>query len=194
MKHTSKRVLLHKLTALYDKMAQAFAAATPQGFTCAGCSTNCCVSHFQHHTYMEWLYLWQGMNALPEERRALYLERARENVRLSSESLARGEIPRVMCPVNDDGACGLYEHRLMICRLYGVPNMLLAHTGVKEFPGCPSCMDMLKDLPDHAVVDRTPLYRELAGLEMSLLGSRRGQLPKVDLTLAQMLVAGPPKV
>jgi hypothetical protein len=133
------------------------------------------------------------LNALPEAKRAEYLERARNNVVQTRETQSRGEVPRVMCPVNEDGRCGLYEHRLMICRMYGVPNLVVTHSGLKQFPGCPVCMDLLKGSVD-SVVDRTPLYRELAQLEMELLGSKRKLMPKVDMTLAEMMVAGPPRV
>lgn len=193
MKFTSKRTLSRRLAALYVKMAQAYSKAAPDTFTCADCEQNCCVSHFQHHTHVEWHYLWEGMNALPEEKRADYLSRARENVAQTRAALARGEVPKVMCPVNDDGKCGLYEHRMMICRLYGVPNMLLGRAGLMQFPGCPKCMELVEGL-EYARVDRTALYKELAQLEMEFLGSRRNQTPRVDMTLSEMLLAGPPKL
>lgn len=107
------------------------------------------------------------------------------------EAASRGETPRLMCPVNDDGLCGLYEHRLMICRLHGVPNVLLGSMGVREFPGCGPCQ-RLADGRELKAMDRTPLLRRLAGLEMELWGSKPGRPPKVDLTLAEMIVAGPP--
>jgi len=192
MRFVSKRTLVKRLAALYGKMAQAYAAAAPQGFTCQGCASNCCVSYFQHHTHIEWHYLWEGLNALPEERREAYVRRAHDYVELARQALAEGRTPDALCPVNDDGACGLYGHRLMICRLYGVPNVVLGRSGLREFPGCPRCMEAV-DKSAPAVVDRTPLYRELAQLEMEYLGSRRNQAPKVDMTLAEMIVAGPPR-
>lgn len=190
----SKRTVYRRLAALYDTMAAAYAKAAPAGFTCAGCARNCCTSYFQHHTYVEWLYAWEGLNALPEETRESYVARARENVRLCLEATARGETPKVMCPVNDEGRCGLYQHRLMICRMYGVPNMLMGRSGLQRFPGCPTAMDLLAGDANAPIVDRTPLYRELARLEMEFMGSRKSQLPKVDLTLSEMIVAGPPQV
>jgi hypothetical protein len=192
MKFVSKRTLTRRLAALYAKMGQAYATAAPEGFTCEGCQQNCCVSYFQHHTHIEWYYLWEGLNALSQEKRTEYVERSRENVDRTREALARGEIPRVMCPVNEDGKCGLYEHRMMICRMYGVPNILLSRAGLKQFPGCPKAMELVAGR-DYERVDRTPLYRELAQLEMEFLGSRRNQVPKVDMTLAEMILAGPPK-
>ncbi|MFZ5426832.1 MAG: hypothetical protein ACOZEN_07645 [Thermodesulfobacteriota bacterium] len=192
MKFVSKRVLSRKLAALYGKMAQSFAKAAPEGFTCDGCTQNCCVSYFQHHTHIEWHYLWEGLSALPEAKREEYVNRARDYVLKSSEALSRGEIPKEMCPVNEDGKCGLYEHRMMICRMYGVPNFLVGRSGLKQFPGCPVCMEMIGGREIDRV-DRTVLYRELAQLEMEFLGSRRNMAPKVDMTLAEMILAGPPK-
>lgn len=194
MKFIPKRTLFRKLAALYERMGQAFDQAAPQGFTCSGCLQNCCVSHFQHHTYIEWLYLWEGLNALAPDKRDTVVQRARDHVDACRQALARGQVPSVLCPLNEDGACGLYAHRMMICRLYGVPNLLVSPRGVQRFPGCPRCMDLLASSPDAPVLDRTVLYRELAGLELDLLHARRGQLPRVDLTLAEMIVAGPPKV
>ncbi|GFK93254.1 hypothetical protein NNJEOMEG_01085 [Fundidesulfovibrio magnetotacticus] len=192
MKHVSKRTLSRRLAALYGKMAQAYAQAAPQGFTCRDCASNCCVSYFQHHTHIEWHYLWEGLDALPAERREAYVERARDYVAKARQALDEGRTPDAMCPLNDEGGCGLYEHRMMICRLYGVPNVVLGRDGLRQFPGCPRCMD-LADPAKPPVVDRTPLYRELAQLEMEFLGSRRNQTPKVDMTLAEMILAGPPR-
>jgi len=101
-----------------------------------------------------------------------------------------------MCPVNDDGRCGLYRHRLMICRLHGVPNRLALPTGrVLSFPGCWKTQELtLAQGGAVPVMDRTPFYRELLALEAALVGPALGRLPKVDLTLAQMLMAGPPEL
>jgi hypothetical protein len=188
-----RRVVLKKLTDLYADMDAAYAAAAgAAGLDCAGCAENCCVSFFQHHTLVEWLYLHQGLAALPEARRAVYEARAHDVLAAAREALSRGETPRLMCPVNDDGRCGLYGHRLMICRLHGVPNVLLGPAGVREFPGCGPCQRLAAANPGIKAMDRTPLLKRLAALEMELWGSRPGRPPKVDLTLAEMIVAGPP--
>jgi hypothetical protein len=97
-----------------------------------------------------------------------------------------------MCPLNDDGLCGLYGHRLMICRLHGVPNVLIGSMGVREFPGCGPCQRLTAEGKGGKAMDRTPLLRRLAALEMELWGSRPGRPPKVDMTLAEMILAGPP--
>jgi len=112
-------------------------------------------------------------------------------VRETHEALARGERPAVMCPVNDDGLCGMYEHRLMICRLHGVPHLLAGRDGLPQaYPGCHRFPAGSAAAP----LDRTPLYRDLARIEMDLLGARLRSLPRVNLTLAEMMVQGPPRL
>nr|WP_209280184.1 hypothetical protein [Desulfobaculum xiamenense] len=169
------------------------------GFTCADCPQNCCTSYFQHHTYVEWAFLWKGMQELPEERRALYLERAHDYVRSMNESLAAGTRPDAMCPLNDDGLCGLYRHRLMICRLHGVVHTLVGRGPLgrpveQRYPGCWRFTEVTAEAQNLRPLDRTPLYRDLAALEMDFLGSRIHALPKVNLTLAEMLVQGSPNL
>ena len=192
----SRQTVFRKLAALYGRMQDAYShAANDLGLTCADCPRNCCYSHFQHHTYVEWAYLWQGMNQLPEAKRAKYLARAEDNVRQTNTALQSGLTPKVLCPLNDDGRCGLYAHRLMICRMFGVPNRLVMPGGRQlNFPGCWRTEELVQGRETMPVVDRTPLYRDLVGLEAALLGKRMGKLPKVDMTLSEMLVAGPPKL
>lgn len=191
--------VFRRLQALYGRMDQAYSQAS-QGleFTCKDCSDNCCTSFFQHHTYVEWAFLWKGVEALPATRRETYLARAAETVRLYREALERGERPRVMCPLNDEGLCGVYEHRLMICRLHGTANTLTLPDGRwNVYPGClryqTAAQELSKQTQPHGL-DRTQLYRDLAALEIDFLGGQRGRPAKVDLTLAEMLVYGPPKV
>lgn len=188
--------VFRRLEALYARMQREYdAVAAPLGFTCAGCPQNCCVSFFQHHTYVEWAFLWKGLEALPAPRREALLARARDYVDQARAALDRGETPSAMCPLNEEGRCGLYSHRLMICRLHGVAHVLAAPgRPVQSFPGCWRHQELARDAGHAPVMDRTPLYRELAALERDLLGPRAGRLPRVDLTLAEMLVQGPPGI
>ncbi|MBG0775055.1 MAG: hypothetical protein H0S85_01300 [Desulfovibrionaceae bacterium] len=177
------------MQAEYDRLA------APAGFTCADCGQNCCVSYFQHHTYVEWTYLWRGMAALDTARRERFLERAEDYVRRTSAMLRRGLRPQIMCPLNEDGLCGLYSHRLMICRMHGTAHRFVRPDGVAErFPGCYRFEDLTREAETPPVLDRTPLYRELAAIEMAFLGDRLRALPKVNLTLAEMLVQGIPRI
>ncbi len=192
-----------RLAELYADMERAYAqTAHASGLTCANCEDNCCRTHFQHHTHVEWAYLWKGMLALPEARRAEYLRRAHDVMAQCEAARAAGVVPRVMCPVNDDGLCGLYAHRLMICRMHGTRNVLLRPDGQRQvFRGCHRFCGLTDGQLDEVVptLDRTPFYRRLAELEMEHCAKGAGKggaprvAPRVSLTLAEMLVYGPPK-
>lgn len=184
-----------KLSALYAEMRDGYARhAQTLGLTCDGCSQNCCSSYFQHHTRIEWAYLLHGMTALPADQRQRYEARAREYVRGARAAVERGERPSLMCPLNDEGRCGLYSHRLMICRLHGVPNRLRYPDGrAIEFPGCFRSQELCATAGSFPVLDRTALYTRLMELEVAFVGPGRiRSVPRVDLTLAEMIVQGPP--
>lgn len=180
----------------YDQVAKALA------FSCDGCPDNCCDSWFQHHTFVEWAYLWLGFSELPPERRTEILERSQAHVTACAQALAKGERPQVMCPLNQGGRCTLYAHRLMVCRTHGVPAAMRRPDGQRlEFPGCFRCQDLVgRAFPEHerdgAIprVERTPLLRELALLENELMDGKRHLYPRLKLTIAQMLVQGPPQI
>ncbi len=187
-----------RLATLYDRMAKAYSETAAQaGLTCEGCRDNCCVSFFQHHTYIEWTYLWRGMRELPQETRTRFLSRAAEVVRGYQSALAMNVRPSIMCPLNDDGLCGLYQHRLMICRMHGTRNIMLLPNGERRvFSGCSRFVESVQPLAEDQipVLDRTELYRELVQLEMEFVGPNLRVLPRVNLTLAEMLVQGPPSL
>jgi len=167
-------------------------------FSCSGCPDNCCDSYFLHHTYAEWAYLWEGVRALAQEEQDALIERARQYLSDCEAAMAQDERPQVMCPVNHDGLCQLYKHRLLVCRTHGVPAKMTRPDGQSmQFPGCFRCQDIVeeKGLKDVLIpVERTPLLRRLAGLENNLLYMKRHLHPKVKLTIAEMLVKGPPKL
>lgn len=192
----TRQAVWRKLAALYGRMDEAYAATAKRlGLSCMGCPTNCCYSYFQHHTYVEWAYLWEGMRVLSEVRRERYLQRAREWVTQARITLDKGKRPHLMCPLNDDGLCGVYDYRLMICRLHGVPNEMIRPDGQRiAFPGCYKAQELTAAGADSTPLDRTPLYRDLAGLEQALLGQKIRTLPRVALTLAEMLILGPPEL
>jgi len=185
-----------ELSRLYSEMEAAYdRTAKKIGLTCTGCPDNCCTSYFQHHTYIEWAYLWKGMTSCPDEKRHEILTRAEAYVKEGQVLLAQGLKPRIMCPLNDNGLCQLYEFRLMICRMHGVPNSLVMPDGQRmAFPGCSRCQGLYSDLNQVPLLDRTGFYRDLASLEMAFTGGKIRVFPKVDLTLAEMLVRGPPDI
>jgi len=188
--------LFEKLSQLYSQMEEAYnRAAAKIGLSCLRCPDNCCTSYFHHHTYIEWAYVWEGMRSQSEENQREFINRAEAYVRQSQVLTAQGLKPNIMCPLNDQGLCQLYEYRLMICRLHGVPNRFIRPDGKEmNFPGCFRCQELCSHLEEVPVVDRTNLYRELASLEMALVGQRVKTLARVNLTLADMLVEGPPDI
>jgi hypothetical protein len=187
---------IEKITALYDRMAEAYArVARRLDFSCSGCPDNCCDSYFMHHTYLEWAYLWEGLRLLPQATVEGIEKRSAEYLAEVEVSLAEGRRPVLMCPLNESGLCRLYAHRLMICRMHGVPSSLTLPDGRRlSFPGCFRCQEILGKPEGLPTVDRTALYRELAALEAELLGPRKNLRPKVKMTIAQMIVQGPPQV
>ncbi len=179
--------LYSDMESAYDELAQSI------NFSCTGCPDNCCDSYFQHHTYAEWAYLWEGLQALSEEDRQFFIKQAEAYVAGSEQALAKDKRPAIMCPINKDGLCALYAHRMMICRLHGVPSSMRKPDGQKmEFPGCFRCQELLEGQEDINHLDRTKMYQQLLEIETKLLGVKRHILPKVNMTLAEMIVNGPP--
>jgi predicted metal-binding protein len=192
----SKGTIFRKLSYLYTQMEKAYNETARQiGLSCSDCSDNCCVSYFQHHTYVEWAYLWQGLQKLTTDQQETIIRKAENYVQQSRFMLAHGQHPQIMCPLNEKGLCTLYDYRLMICRLHGVPNTLrLPNGSSRDFPGCHLCQGLSQQFANPPTLDRTRFYKQLAELEMNFIGSKKGQLPKVDMTLAEMIAYGPPKL
>jgi hypothetical protein len=181
--------IYHKLQGEYERVAGEL------NFSCEGCPDNCCDSYFLHHTYAEWAYLWVGVKQLPEEKQQALVERAKEYLLECEKAERRGERPQVQCPLLDGGLCLLYKHRLLVCRTHGVPASMTRPDGKSmQFPGCFRCQEIVDARPNSQVphVERTPLLRRLAQLENNLFDGKRHLAPKVRMTLAEMLVKGPP--
>ena len=187
---------LEQLADLYNDMEAAYdKVANLLEFSCDGCPDNCCDSYFLHFTYIEWAYLMEGFAALPEARRKEYRRRAQDHIVAVERALTAGEEPQAMCPLNDDGRCGLYSHRLMLCRLHGVPGgFTMPSGGERRFPGCDRCQELTAELPHKTALDRTRFFRRMAALENEFIGRSRMSVPKVRMTIAEMLVRGKPRI
>ena len=179
---------------LYLDMESAYdRTAKELDFSCSGCPDNCCDSFFLHHTYTEWAYLWYGLKKLEDKQLKTIMEKASAYVIESEASLAKGERPIVMCPLNSEGRCTLYLYRMMICRLHGVPaTFTRPDTQKLHFPGCFRCQEHISTNKSPVPLDRTGFFQRLVNLEIELLGEKRQTAPRVKLTIAQMVVKGPP--
>ncbi len=178
-----------RLRRLYAVMDAAYEkAAAAHGFTCTGCEDSCCRTRFHHHTLAEYRFLRDGFERLSASRRGRILRRAEAAQVEAARADAAGVSPRSMCPLNEEGRCGLYANRPMICRLHGIPHALIPPGRPEQRgPGCAEFDRHCGRLPI-TVLDRTPLYAELARLEAELrqaLGVRR----RFKHTIAEMLLS-----
>lgn len=186
--------LFQQLDLLYSDMQNAYSETSGSaGLSCAECPQNCCHSYFRHHSFIEWAYLWRGLKDLPDERRNTLLERAKVYAAESELAQSNNTVPNSPCPILENGRCSLYSHRLMICRMHGTRNSLTMPDGkVQIFPGCFRYVEQTKDNPAPPTLDRTPFYSRLAALEMDFR-QRKTLSGRVNLTIADMLLMGPPK-
>ena len=188
-----------QLQDIYKKMEQDYDKVAQQlHFSCSGCPDNCCDSYFLHHTYAEWAYLWAGFSELAASKQEKLKQRSYEYIEQCKGAKKSGEQPQVMCPLNEEGLCQLYKFRLLVCRTHGVPATMTRPDGqTMRFPGCFRCQELVEKKYDNSNqaphVERTPLLRQLVLLESELLNNRRHLLPKVKMTIAEMLVKGPPR-
>ncbi len=184
------RPLLDQLKAIFDGMDAAYTAvADSYGFQCSGCTENCCLTRFYHHTLVEFAYLIEGMATLaPASRQSIITEARSVNDQIDTADRRNAPI-RIMCPLNQKGRCILYTFRPMICRLHGIPHELHRPDGqVVKNPGCDAFFDQCRQhgQSDYIRFDRTPFYRQMAMLE-NQVRAQIGYTAKIRLTVAQML-------
>jgi hypothetical protein len=185
------------LAELYRDMESAYDRVAEQlHHNCDGCPDNCCDSYFTHHTYIEWAYLWLGLAELNEERRQQVSVRAARCIDSYAQAREYGKRPQIMCPLNENGRCSLYRYRLMVCRTHGVPAVMTRPDGrVIRFPGCFRCQEQIETRPGQhplPLMERTLLLRRLVDLEQRFVGGRRTGAPRLAMTIAGMVVDGPP--
>ena len=156
----NKDELLNQIRELFAQMESEYeTVAGTYNFSCEGCRENCCTIGFQHHTMLEFELLKMGFESLSEEER----EEICEKSVMSLKEKDAGRNPK--CPLLLNDRCRLYEFRPMICRLHGLPHILL-NPAKGTFMG-DGCMPFQRKFqqPYEATIDRTPFYREFAALE-----------------------------
>ncbi len=175
--------LLHELMPFFERLGSIYSsidkkytkAADQYGFKCSGCDDNCCMTHFYHHTYIEYFYIIMGFKLLSRD--------LRKDILIHAEVVCKKSD---MCPLNIKDKCILYKQRPMICRMHGIPHELNkpgmpAHYG----EGCKLFMEQ-HGHKNYFSFDRTPFYFEMACLENELKDkiALKGKFKK---TVAQML-------
>ncbi len=159
---------LDALSSVYKDLDRAYEeVAGFYGLTCEGCEDNCCQSPFFINTLVEHLYLMEGLHRLTEAKKAEILQRANAYQSAYART-SRAEVNfRMFCPLNQDQKCLLYDHRPMMCRLYGVPGVMDSPKGGSvEFPGCSRFEGLGKEVSRR--LQRTEFYRRVSEIEAEL--------------------------
>ena len=184
-----------KLIAFFDRLQNIFAdmdrkyvsAAQFYGFQCRGCEDNCCRTRFYHHTYLEYRLVRSGFDKLDPPDRSAIRAKAEEVCRQTELADKKGLPLRLMCPLNNDGMCILYQYRPMICRLHGIPHELQKPgQPVIHGPGCGAYDEQCSDKP-YFKFDRTEFYFEMASLENEFKLAA-GLTGRIKLTVAEMVL------
>lgn len=143
----------------------------------AGCSA-CCRARLSI-TRVEEAFVRRGLATLEAERRA----------ELSARTF---EEDREMCPaLDDDGRCGIYPFRPLICRTYGIPLRRRRDVELLNPPVIDVC-DLnftdtpLKKLPAEDVYDQTSLEGTVEAIDRDFR-RERGILEDERVPIAQIL-------
>ena len=178
-----------RLKSIFADMDREYNRAVEHyGFDCNACEDICCQTRFYHHTYIEYLLIQEGLKTLSPEMQSEVASRAGEVVRQAAELDKEGKPVRLMCPLNSASLCVLYPFRPMICRLHGIPHEFQNGTGRRvQGPGCET-FDRRCSSIQYLKFDRTPFYREMAGLEKDFR-QKFGIQGKIRMTIAEMILA-----
>ncbi|MBF0318437.1 MAG: hypothetical protein HQL01_01355 [Nitrospirae bacterium] len=195
------------ITPYVDKLAGIFAASdalyrasqehypmvgtdgTKGPFSCTGCEDNCCTTVFYHYTLIEYFYLAEGLSQIEDmEIAGAIAERSQAYLGEIVKNPFKTDSMRIMCPLNFDGMCVVYQNRPLICRVHGVPSELRPPgKAVQHWDGCKRFVDLNGREGLSFVIDRTPFYSQIAALE----GQLRRELvffQKYRKTIAEMVL------
>jgi Fe-S-cluster containining protein len=165
-------------------------SADAYDFVCNGCEDNCCNTHFFHHTHIEFGYLVVGLRQLPAHQQNQIIETAHQICEKTQKLLALNQQVWLMCPLNEQGKCKLYNYRPMICRLHGIAHELkFPGKPVQYTPGCNAFSQHFKILNfnDYYTLDRTPHYSRMARLEQKFLAEYQIK-KRFKKTISEMLI------
>jgi Fe-S-cluster containining protein len=142
-----------------------------------GCPGNCCRIHLSLFP-VEAFSLAAAAAALPEEPRD----------RIRRRALRTGSFGP--CPLIEEGACRLYDARLVICRTHGLP-LATRYRGRRSEGCCALNFRLRQPFPEDAVIDLDPINRELREVNRRFVAEVSGRMPLPErFTLAQALLIG----
>ncbi|NOZ24665.1 MAG: hypothetical protein GXO94_01010, partial [Nitrospirae bacterium] len=177
-----------RLFSIYSEIDGAYRkSAEHYGFSCDGCEDNCCRTVFYHYTLVEYFGLLEGFDRLPAGIRDESMRKGRAYLEKLKENKDGEEGLDLMCPLNYDGLCRIYEYRPLICRIHGFPGRFDHPVkGDQRFTGCKvfneTCQEDWTQL-----IDRTPFYVRIADLE-GRLRRRMNYKERFRKTIAGMLI------
>ncbi len=177
-----------RLKELYEEMDAAYEAVSIQSnFNCIGCDgAKCCSVDLIIHTFVEMVYLKNGLLTLDENTSSRIQKRSTEIVTFKEIDPSGGDYRNSVCAANFDGKCAIYQYRPMICRLAGIPHFIHRPDLTKIYgPGCPRFENRFRSSNPLLQIDRTPFYRRMAELEMEII-KQQGKRTQ-SLTISEIL-------
>ncbi len=182
--------LIPRIRLLYQQIDSVYAAAAEKiGLSCEGCNgVICCSVDLTLHTFIEISYLRFGFRMLEPSLQSEILTKSRWIVDAKLEAPYGAGYRNAVCALNFAGACTLYEHRPMICRLAGIPHVFTRPDGSEaQSGGCKKFEETLRGQNSEAKIDRSAFYREMAAMEIEAVRARGRRTEK--LTIAEILVS-----
>jgi len=190
---------LDELTKIFISIDEEYKNAQElyDNFSCEGCEDNCCTTVFNHYTLIEDFIVSEGLGLLEPEQLEEAIKRAYAYCAEMSKNRGNIESLKIMCPLNFEGKCGIYENRPLICRIHGLPAKLNSPVkGAQSWQGCDRFQKMHPEIPEkvvrplrlkEVVIDRTKYYTQVASLE-GHLRKLFSYTQKHKKTIAEMVV------
>jgi Fe-S-cluster containining protein len=153
------RTLLSEVDQCCNRIGQRYA----EHIACTkACSGNCCRIHLSIFA-VEAFSLAGALQKLPAEKANFIKQKAREVTSFGP------------CPLLEDGACLMYDARLIICRTHGLP-MMSEYRGTSSVGYCHKNFQNLSNIPDDAVIDLNCLNQSLKAVNRQFMDEFSGSI------------------
>ncbi len=161
---------LNKLSEIFKEIDKEYENTQKlyNNFSCSECNENCCTTVFYHYTLLENFYLLEGLRMIEPEKMITIRERAESYYNELVKNQFEFTSLKIMCPLNFDNLCCIYEYRPLICRIHGLPGILhTPHRGKHQWQGCKRFKELYGE-EIYLYINRTPYYTKIATLEGQL--------------------------